>query len=52
MVSNTIQFIFNNKIYKIKNPDSNQTVLNYIRDDLKKLEQKKVAQKVDVEPAQ
>ena len=36
MVSNTIQFIFNNKIYKIKNPDSNQTVLNYIRDDLKK----------------
>ena len=36
MVSNTIQFIFENKVYKIKNPDSNKTILNYVRDDLKK----------------
>ena len=36
MVSNTIQFLFNNKIYKIKNPDPNKTILNYIRNDLKK----------------
>ena len=26
----------NNKIFKIKNPDPNKTILNYIRDDLKK----------------
>ena len=36
MVSNTIQFIYNNKIYSIKNPDPNKTVLDYIRNDLKK----------------
>ena len=36
MVSDTIQFLFNNKIYKIKNPDPNKTILNYVRDDLKK----------------
>ena len=36
MVSNTIQFLFENKIYKIKNPDPNKTILNYVRDDLKK----------------
>ena len=36
MVSSTIQFIFENKIYKIKNPDPNKTILNYVRDDLKK----------------
>ena len=36
MVSDTIQFIFNNRIFKIKNPDPNQTILNYIRNDLKK----------------
>ena len=35
MVSDTIQFLFNNKIYKIKNPDPNKTILNYIRNDLK-----------------
>ena len=35
MVSNKIKFIFNNKIYKIKNPDPNKTILNYIRTDLK-----------------
>ena len=36
MLSNTIQFLFENKIYKIKNPDPNKTILNYVRDDLKK----------------
>ena len=36
MVSDTIQFIYNNKIYKIKNPDPNRTILDFIRSDLKK----------------
>ena len=36
MVSDTIQFLLNNKIHKIKNPDPNKTILNFIRDDLKK----------------
>ena len=36
MVSDTIQFIYNNRIYKIKNPDPNQTILDFIRTDLKK----------------
>ena len=49
MVSDTIQFIYNNKIFKIKNPDPNQTILDFIRSDLKKLEQRKGVQKADVE---
>ena len=36
MVSDTIQFLLNDKILKIKNPDPNKTILNYIRNDLKK----------------
>ena len=36
MVSNKIKFIFNNKIYKLENPDPNKTILNYVRNDLKK----------------
>ena len=36
MVSNKIKFLFNNKIYKIENPDPNKTILNYVRNDLKK----------------
>ena len=36
MVSNTIQFIYNNQICSIKNPDPNKTVLDYIRNNLKK----------------
>ena len=36
MVSDTIQFIYNNEIYKIKNPNPNQTILDFIRSDLKK----------------
>ena len=35
MVSDSIKFLFNNKIFKIKNPDPNKTILNYIRNDLK-----------------
>jgi len=37
MVSDTIQFVFENKIQKIRNADSNKTILNYIRNDLKKI---------------
>ena len=36
MVSNKIKFIFNNKIYTLENPDPNKTILNYVRNDLKK----------------
>ena len=36
MVSNKIKFIFNNKIYELENPDPNKTILNYVRNDLKK----------------
>ena len=52
MVSNTIQFLFDNKIHKIKNPDPNKTILNFIRNDLKRLERKKVVLKEDVEHVQ
>ena len=38
MVSDTIQFLFSNKIYEIKNPDPNKTILIYIRNDLKFLD--------------
>ena len=36
MTSNNIEFIYQNKILKINNPDSNETLLNYIRTKLKK----------------
>ena len=36
MVSNSIRFIFENKIKEIKNPDPNETILNHIRLELKK----------------
>ena len=36
MTSNTIEFIFNNKIISILNPDPNETILNFIRVNLKK----------------
>ena len=36
MVSNTIQFIYDNQICSIENPDPNKTVLDYVRNDLKK----------------
>ena len=36
MTSSNIDFVYQNKIIKIKNPDSNETLLNYIRTKLKK----------------
>ena len=36
MVSGTIQFVYNNKIHKVQNPNPNQTILDFIRSDLKK----------------
>ena len=36
MNSNKIQFIFENKLIELKNPDPNQTILNFIREKLKK----------------
>ena len=36
MVSNTIQFVYNNQICIIEDPDPNKTLLDYIRNDLKK----------------
>jgi len=36
MTSSTIKFVYQNRIVEIKNPDSNETLLNYIRTKLKK----------------
>ncbi len=36
MISNSIKFIFENKINEIRNPDPNETILNYVRLKLKK----------------
>ena len=36
MTSSNIDFVYQNKIIKIKNPDSNETLLNYVRTKLKK----------------
>ena len=36
MISSTVKFLLNNKILEIDSPDPNQTILNYIRTDLKK----------------
>ena len=36
MISSKIEFIYQDRIFKIKNPDSNETLLNYIRTKLKK----------------
>ena len=36
MNSNKVQFIFENKLIELKNPDPNETILNFIRDKLKK----------------
>jgi len=36
MASSNIEFVYQNKIFEIKNPDSNETLLNYIRTKLKK----------------
>jgi len=36
MTSNIIQFVYQNRIVEIKNPDPNETLLNYVRTKLKK----------------
>ena len=36
MSSSNIEFIYQNRIFKIENPNSNETLLNYIRTKLKK----------------
>jgi len=36
MISNIIKFIYRDRIVEIKNPNSNETLLNYIRTKLKK----------------
>jgi len=36
MSSSDIEFVYQHEIFKIKNPDSNETLLNYIRTKLKK----------------
>ena len=36
MTSSTIKFVYQDRIVEIKNPDSNETLLNYIRTKLKK----------------
>ena len=36
MTSSNIDFVYQNRIFKIKNPNSNETLLNYIRTKLKK----------------
>ena len=36
MTSNIIEFIYQDKIIEVKNPNPNETLLNYIRTKLKK----------------
>ena len=36
MITNKVQFIYENKLIELENPDPNQTILNFIRDNLKK----------------
>ena len=36
MTSSNIDFVYQNRIFKIKNPETNETLLNYIRARLKK----------------
>ncbi len=36
MITNKVQFIYENKLIELENPDPNQTILNFIRDELKK----------------
>ncbi|MDC0054331.1 xanthine dehydrogenase small subunit [Candidatus Pelagibacter sp.] len=36
MITNKVQFIYENKLVELENPDPNQTILSFIRDRLKK----------------
>ena len=48
MTSNIVKFIYKNKIVEIKNPDTNETILNYVRTKLKKTGTKKDVLREDV----
>ena len=48
MSTNKVQFIYENKLIELENPDPNQTILNFIREELKKKALKRVVRKVDV----
>ena len=37
MTSNNIEFVYQDRIFEIKNPDPNEILLNYIRTKLKKI---------------
>ena len=50
MISSNVEFVYQNRIFKIRNPDTNETLLNYIRTKLKKPEPKKVVPREVVEP--
>ena len=36
MTSSNIEFVYQDRIFEVKDPDSNETLLNYIRTKLKK----------------
>ena len=36
VINNKVQFIYENKLIELENPDPNQTILSFIRDRLKK----------------
>ena len=36
MISNNVEFVYQNRIFKIRNPNTNETLLNYIRTKLKR----------------
>ena len=52
MVSSSVKFLLNDKLIEIKNPDPNQTLLSYIRTELKKTGTKEGVQRVVVVHAQ
>ena len=37
MISGNIEFVYQNQIFIVRNPDTNETLLNYIRTKLKKI---------------
>ena len=37
MTSSNIEFVYQDRIFEVKDPDSNETLLNYIRTKLKKI---------------
>ena len=48
MTSNIVKFIYKNKIFEIKNPNSNETILNFVRTNLKKTGTKEDVPREDV----